>query len=447
MLGAGISASSAMDTPLLLAEEAAQDKLPVSGGVFFVRQTHLGFCPSEVTLQLRPKEMVLLNEDVTVTSYRYSNLVMWTQTNSSVTILFQNNLKRMVLVARGRRNAKKIVLMLHSITTKLEHTLRQKLQLWGLTSSDLHSPLDSFDAEINSTQDMFESQDFDAQALETYKLFIVEQTHLPQHPKIVMFRIGKEGISLLRRTTGEEIWSCSWYEIVMWRGDSAAVVIVFAESNQQLELLCDQSKSILEAMTTKAHALMLSRAEDFVIPRTAATTTIAAHQQVKLPAAPLEYRKNLIEFKPPVITFHDGWQDNSKLAAIRRLLPFADSGGNALTESVMAREQLRAIFTMADTDGGGSLDANELSVLLASLGITSENGRALSEVDMEGIMIDMDTFGNAVYFDDFVKWAVGSAKGSEVSTLLKQRIRHQKKEVEASKFATNVLFFAGISHL
>ena len=110
--------------------------MPVSGGIFLVRQTHLGFCPADVILHLRPKALVLLNENSDVAEYEYSNLVMWSQTNSSVTILLQSNMKRMVLKARGRRNAKKIVLMLHRITAGLQKQLSKKLALWGMTSAD-----------------------------------------------------------------------------------------------------------------------------------------------------------------------------------------------------------------------------------------------------------------------------------------------------------------------
>lgn len=103
----------------------------------------------------------------------------------------------------------------------------------------------------------------------------------------------------------------------------------------------------------------------------------------------------------------------------------------------MAREQLKAIFMLADTDGGGSLDVTELGELLQRLGITSENGKALSDVELEGIMIDMQAFGNAIFFDDFVRWAVGSSEGAKASQTLRERIQHQKKEVDASKLATS----------
>lgn len=426
-----------MDTPLLGGTEQPEDDKPVNGGIFFVRQTHLGFCPGDVILHLRPKAMVLLNEATPVAEYAYSNLVMWTQSNSSVTILLQNNMKRVLLTARGRRNAKKIVLMLHSITAKLEQALRSKLDLWGMTSSDLHSRSDS-DDEIES-QDMFQSQDGEAEDLETLRLFTVEQTHLPEHPTVVMFRIDKEGIGLLDRITGAELWTCSWYEIVMWRGDHAAVVIVFSASNKQLELLCDQSMSIVDAMTRKAHAVRLSRATDFIQRTSAvASATVSMQKQIEIPAAQLEYRKNLIEFKPAKVTYHAKWQDNGKLAAVRRMVPFAGAGGDSLTESLMAREQLKAIFALADTDGSGSLDVREIGELLQSLGIASESGRALGAVELEGMMIDMDAFGNEVNFDGFVQWAVGSTEGAHASELLKKRIEHQKKEVQASKFATSV---------
>lgn len=406
-----------------LLDETPED-MPVHGGIFFVRQTHLGFCPADVTLHLRPKALVLLNENNPVAEYEYSNLVMWTQTKSSVTLLLQNNLKRLVMKTRGRRDAKKIVLMLHSITAGLESKLNQKLALWGMTSADLHAgPEGESDDEMHTTVsiDMTASQD-GQESLGTFKLFHVQQTHMPDQQAIVTLRIDQEGISLLHRLTGMELWTCSWYEIVMWRGDSAAVVIVFSESNRQLELLSDQSTSIVEAMTRKANAVKYSRSQDFVKSETTSA---------KLPAAQLEYRMNLIDFKSPQVVVHAKWRDSSKLAAIRNVVPFL-GGNSSITESYEARKQLKAIFDLADTDGGGSLDVHEIGELLQGLGVVSENGKALSMIELESIMLDMDAFGNEVNFDGFVQWAVGSSQGAGASSMLKRRVEHQKKEVQAS---------------
>ena len=77
-----------------------------------------------------------------------------------------------------------------------------------------------------------------------------------------------------------------------------------------------------------------------------------------------------------------------------------------------------------------------MAVLLQSLGVVSDNGKALSKAELEGIMIDMDAFGNHVNFDGFVLWAVGSTKVAGASDLLKRRVQHQKKEVQSSKSAS-----------
>ena len=87
----------AMEQPLLSKDDAdhiVDETLPVSDGTFYVRQTHLGFCPTDVILQVRPKAIVLLNEDREVADYAYSDLIMWTQTNSYVTIMLQSNLMK-----------------------------------------------------------------------------------------------------------------------------------------------------------------------------------------------------------------------------------------------------------------------------------------------------------------------------------------------------------------
>ena len=427
----------AMDTPLLDESEQVDNAnaRPVNGGVFFVRQTHLGFCPPDVILHVRPQAIVLLNEEHEVAEYAYTNLVMWTQSKSAVTILLQSNLKRVVLRARGRRAARKIVMMLHDITQRMADQLHQKLALWGINSADLHSSSASQSEDwANPTMSsMFASEDGPQDDLDSFRLFKVQQTHMPNHPPVVMLRVDKEGVGLRHRHTGEELWSCSWYEMMMWRGDAAAVVIVFSDSNKQLELLSDQSQVIVETMTSKAETVRMSRERDFV----KRTTVTATH---KLPAAALEFRKGLVSFNPPKVTPHAKWKDTGKLGKIRDLIPFA--GNRGLLENIQAREQLHAIFALADTDGGGSLDVHELGDLLTSLGVYSENGRPMGQAELELLMIDMDVFGNEVNFDGFVQWALSTDEGSEASGILKRRVAHRKKEVQASKDSSCIECFA-----
>ena len=96
------------------------DEQVVPGGEFSVKQTHIGFCPEDVILQIQMKAVVICNDDFApVVSFPYTNLVMWSQTGSDVTLMTMSNLKRVVFTARTRWHAKKICKKLGEITEEI----------------------------------------------------------------------------------------------------------------------------------------------------------------------------------------------------------------------------------------------------------------------------------------------------------------------------------------
>ena len=415
-----------MNEPLLKRGAISEDDHAVNGGVFFVKQTHLGFCPPDVILHVRPKGLVILNDDHEVAEYKFTNMVMWSQSRAVVTIMLQSNLKRVELNARGRLMARKIVTLMRQLTEKLSDHREERMRFWGVTSADLESGRRSGDAaqsaDFANPADMLESTDHSQVDLNGFKMFAVKQTHLPDHPPVVMLRIDREGVGLTNRHTGELIWSCPWQSILLWRGDGAAVVIVFSHSNRQMQLLSEKSEVIIETMARTAMAVKQSMEKDFVKH----VTLTATH---RLPAAQLSVRRALMDFEPVRVEPHAKWRDQGRMAKVRQLLPFASGG---ILESIQAREQLHAIFALIDEDGGGTLDIDELAQLMRSLGIHGEDGREMSKLDLELIMLDMDAFNDEVSFDGFVQWALGTTTGAAASELLKKRVEHRQKEVQAT---------------
>jgi hypothetical protein len=62
-------------------------------------------------------------------------------------------------------------------------------------------------------------------------------------------------------------------------------------------------------------------------------------------------------------------------------------------------EELRQLFDSIDTDGGGTLDREELAVLATKL------GQALGPAELEAAMAEMDADGDGdVDFDEFQEW-------------------------------------------
>eukprot|EP01043_Picozoa_sp_COSAG02_P003261 COSAG02_NODE_79_length_40228_cov_18.435762_16_plen_1241_part_00 len=410
-----------------VAREAGTDRVdPLLGGrqksdvlgTFWVKQTHLGFCPADVMLQVHPESLVLLNDDYEVVEYRFQNIVLWTQSRSSITILLQSTLKRLVLRARNRMAARKIAVMLHDATEALGGELVRKAAFWGLDSEE--ERIDGDGMPTKSSE--FDSVETERQPLESVQTFRVKQTFLTDHPEHtpLLLNIDKHGLSL-KDISGTTIWTCEWFNILMWKADDTAIVVVLNQSNRQIELISQLSQNISTAMTDKALAVHQSMRGE----------TYERHsfgRSQHLPKAELEFRRRMLTFEPPTITPNAKWQvvGGRSLRGI-----FSLKSQQSLLESVQAREQLQAIFSQADVDGSGSLDVGEVKDLLNSLNIFKEDETEFSKKDIQLMMIDMDAFGNEVTFDGFVAWALGSTSGARATTLLKSRVEHRKKEVAA----------------
>ena len=111
-----------MSSDVLLARKKL-DSEAVSGGTFTVAQTHLGFCPADLKLEIRRTEVVLLDDEHMVMCYPFADLVMWSQNNAQVTIMLMKNLRRLVFTARSRWHAKRIVLKMHEVTDSLANSI------------------------------------------------------------------------------------------------------------------------------------------------------------------------------------------------------------------------------------------------------------------------------------------------------------------------------------
>ena len=178
--------AAAMSSEQLLGEEE-EDNEAVTGGSFVVTQTHLGFCPADVKLEIRNTAMVLLDDEHMVMSYPFTDIVMWSQTDAEVTIMLMKNLRRLVFTARSRLQAKRIVLKLHEVTDILTKRIETTGQIaFGAGSLDFHQA----DEEL---------QEQEAGAT----MFRVQQMHLHDAPDVVMLIVDENGLRLLDRETGK----------------------------------------------------------------------------------------------------------------------------------------------------------------------------------------------------------------------------------------------------
>ena len=400
----------------------------VNGGSFVVSQTHLGFCPPDVKLEIRDTGLVLLDDEHEVCVYPYTDLVMWSQSRADVTIMLLKNLRRVIFTARSRWHAKKIVMKLHEVTDELA-----KAEGVGKRKSSIEEQDDtsfqttSFDQSHRgmTVSTMLESHDETREA--GAKMFRVQQTHLTDAPDIIMLIVDENGLGLLNRDTGKMYTRITWFQLLLWRADAGAVVLILTHTNQQIELLTANAQAIAQAMTAHALALREALSEKVVVQE----TNEAPHL-----SAGLEFRRELIQFEPTVgrgARSSDTQQARKQPGCagwLRYLFGDTDDVG-----PIHAREQLHAIFSSVDKDASGTLGLDELAELLRSLNIYNEQTkRELSMNELQLLMIEMDAYDNEVTFDGFAAWAMGESAGSinhAGGSRLKQGVEHRQKEAAA----------------
>ena len=158
---------------------------PVREGTFKVNQNHLGFCPSDVILQIMPDEIRLCNDEDRVAGYPYTNLCMWHASGRKLTLLLISTLKRIVLETRSRRDARKIALRLYQVAGELEKSRQRRAKAKMANSVDKGgisgSSLDVVNEAGASGEEI---------TLEDFQVFKVKQLHLPDEDEIAMLRVG-----------------------------------------------------------------------------------------------------------------------------------------------------------------------------------------------------------------------------------------------------------------
>lgn len=411
-----------MSSEALLADSKNErDTDAVSGGSFVVTQTHLGFCPADVKLEIRKTGLVLLDDEHMVMSYPFTDMVMWSQSRAEVTIMLMRNLRRLVFIARSHRHAKRIVLKMHEVTDSLKTTSPEASAgiAFGFGSkSDFH------DSRGQSEQTKMKESGA--------AMFRVQQTHLEDAPDIVMLIIDETGLRLLDRETGKLYHQISWFQLLLWRADAGAVVLILNRTNQQIELMTTSGTPIAKAMTAHALAVREALSEETV-------ERSRMGNIVEYPRAPLEFRRELMQFEP-----HQGDGAGTNVDSRRR----GCSGwmrilfGVAAADSrrVHEREQIHAIFSAVDRNNSGTIDLGELAALLRSFNIYNEStNRELSTNEMQLLMIEMNAFNNEVTLDGFATWvtvedtgqAVASKTGHDVAARFKSAVQHRMKEAQA----------------
>lgn len=412
-------------TQSLLAEYEGDEPL----GVFNVKQDHLGFCPEDVILEIRGNGVALCDDDRLVVVYPFTNLVMWSQHQHHMMLMTQDNLRRIVLRTRSSRDAKKIA---QKMTEQAElikkETARRELlglngddrapgglpSLVGAGSSSTQSrdqgrPV-SQDAMAASSDEAFQTLDFRDEIganLEEFRAFQVQQTHILKsvcNDETVVLRIDRRGLALVTRYTGEELELIQWFQLLMWKADKSAVVLVTTGTNKQIRLITAAAEDVMRTLVQYATSV---------------------RESMELRNAQVGFRKELLTFKPVKFKTQNAWSNARKESGLlTKLLPFG--GTENLAESLQTRDQLHAVFSMHDKNASGSLDSAEIKALLKSLHMKVDSTELVEIIDE----MEANVHGE-IEFDNFVAWVLSSTKGAESSNTLRRRIAHKKKEADA----------------
>lgn len=404
----------------LLASDEAEVKAH-----FDVKQEHLGFCPEDVILEIREATVALCDDAHLVVQYAFANLVLWNQHQNRVTLMTQDNLRRIMLRARNTKDAKKIVRALadqaEAIIKAQEKRAREALEQAtssgdsnkaAMTASGDQSGAKSVSQQMTTSDDdnHMPTLDFRPEIgadLEEFRAFPVQQSHLlpsVTRENTVVLRVDWRGVTLCSRFTGEEHEHTPWFQLLMWKADDTAVVLVMTNTNTQVRLMTAAAEDVSRALVQFSKSVRAS---------------------MELRSCQVGFRKELLAFEPVKFKTQDAWtKAKTQGGLLSKLLPWG--GTENLAESLQTRDQLHAVFAMHDKNANGALDKAEVRSLLKSINMQVTANELVEIMDeMESNNID------EVEFDSFVKWVLSSAHGAEASGTLRRRIAHKKKEVDA----------------
>ena len=398
---------------------------------FDVKQDHLGFCPEDVILEIRVETVALCDDARMVVEYPFENLVMWSQHQNRVTLMTQDNLRRIVLRARNTRDAKKIGRALtdqaEAIVKAKEKRAREALEQ-ATSSGDMKSSGDSKRPAMTASGDQSSGKTIAQQMttsdddhhmptldfrpeigadLEEFRAFPVQQSHLlPSVTKenTVVLRIDWRGVTLCSRFTGEQHEHTPWLKLLMWKADDKSVVLVLTSTNKQVRLMTAAAEDVSRALVQFSKSVKAS---------------------MELRNYQVGFRKELLTFEPVKFKTQEAWSKAKVQGSLlSKLLPWG--GTENLAESLQTRDQLHAVFAMHDKNANGVLDKTELKSLLKSINMQ------VTGAELQEIMDDMESNPNdEIEFDSFVKWVLSSEHGAKASGTLRRRIAHKKKEVDA----------------
>lgn len=340
-------------------------------------------------------------------------------------------MRQVTFQARNNRHAKAIVRKLTEVTQAAQKELARHEEFWGKSSS---ADMDAKRIEALEEMWQMDSDEEEHADANSFRIFLVKQVHLQEYrdpatpdkaervPETVLMRIGHGAVDLVLKDTGFVVQTLDWSELVLWRSDGGSLVLVLSTSNRQITLLSDVADEISGCLTQTAYAILHNA------DKTKLDTV--EHRGQELPKHAFMYRHKLMKFEPLRVEVNDAWKEagHSKLKQVS----MAMFGDKAMQESMQTRQQLKAIVSVVDPEGLGSLDVAQLGELMTHLKIQSpQTGRPLSKQELEEIMVDMEAFHGEVTFDDFVAWTLRTTAGASAGEVLRVRVAHRKKEVAA----------------
>ena len=372
--------------------------------------------------------------------YAFSNLVMWSQSGDEVTLMLMRNLKRVVFRARTRVAAKKIVQKLHQVTEEAQAEFTRKEAFWGAshgTVADLEriKNLEKMwrGGHSDDEDSDYEDSDDDGREMseDEFRIFFVKQSHLKPREEdrpideVVILKISFHAVELLRKDSGDLLQKFEWSELVLWRSDGHAVVLVRSTTNRQVTLMSDVADDVIGCLTKTAQAIHASYGKS--------THTVS---NKVLPEKAFDFRKELFRFKPAKVEADESWKNGGSGKGKWKEISNAFFGTASLYESIQTRHQLKAIVSVVDTEDTGIITIQQLGQLMKSLNIVSpETGEEFTRAELELVMIDMEATEHSgqleVTFDEFVAWVLNSSTGALSSEVLRMRVKHRQKEVVA----------------
>eukprot|EP01052_Picozoa_sp_SAG31_P012413 SAG31_NODE_725_length_12546_cov_34.366857_5_plen_2399_part_00 len=410
---------------------------------FDVRQTHLGFCPAEVVLEICVWGFALEFDGHFIEKNPYTDLIMWSACKEKFVFMTTKNMKRVVLKAQNSSKAKTIATEMMKGAERLRRKLEPRLES-AFAAAEGDDEFHDDDKQIKTERDIADeknkarltrynsvvaqSSDSENFELPDFKSFQgITQHHLADVPATIILKIDPKGVSLLNRETGRNLQGIPWAEILLWKVDPEplAITLIMTATNQQIRLETAQAEEILDTMIEFARRLLRNTPG----PQEDETETSEEHALHRIDKQSprdlvIEWRTKMLSYEPPSAEASDAWKiQHSTVTKLKAIL----SGKSVLdlSASIETREQLRAIFNLVDKNHSGTLNAGELSNLLEDLNMKS------SETEIESIISEIRPDNNKleIGFEEFVNW-VSTQESADATATLRQRINHRRKEIQ-----------------